>query len=432
MTRLVVALLVGLCGAPAFGVSPDPKDLAIPPQELSKARELVRKLGSEVYKDREEAYAELAKMGRLARPALLEAATTDLDPEVRFRCSRLLPRAGAADLQARLDTFLADSDGKYEHELPGLKPFRKAVGVDKAARDLFVEVVKSPYNVELLQTLEKSSTDAGRAISDRRSTLYSNLQQRFVPGRPVQPPKPVQLPDIACLLFAESLTPSKEIPRNAMFSYVTGVTFLQQPTSNTALNNAGVPHSEAYKRIVAAWLESRDDVQDLNQLPYVVGQQLRSLPQSLTVLRKIITTEGVYGYAKGQALMYLVQQKQKEEIPFLKGLLKDDTLVTTVWFGGNVPNQPPAQHQCLLRDVALAYLIQQTGQKMKDYGYSFPPGFNPDIAGNQLGYGNYAFATDEARSAAMVKFGFWQLKQSLKAPAKEVPKDPQPAPTPGK
>ena len=47
--------------------SPDPKDLAIPPQELSQARELVQQLGSEVYREREEAQAELAKMGRLAR-----------------------------------------------------------------------------------------------------------------------------------------------------------------------------------------------------------------------------------------------------------------------------------------------------------------------------------------------------------------------------
>jgi hypothetical protein len=252
------------------------------------------------------------------------------------------------------------------------------------------------------------------------------MQQRFVPGKPVQPPKQPQLPDIACLLLAESLTPSREIPRNAMFAYVTGVTFLQQPASNTALNNPGVAHAEAYKRIVSSWLDSRDDVQDLNQLPYVVGQQLRNLPQSQNLLRRIVSTEGVQGYAKGQALMYLVQQRQKEELPFLKGLLKDESLVTTVWFGGNVPNQPPAQHQCLLRDVALAYLIQQTDQKMQDYGYSFPPGFNPNLAGRQLGYGNYAFASDEARSAAMVKFGFWQLKQSLKERPKEAP-----APKPG-
>lgn len=416
MTRRVLAIVavVGL-GAAARGVSPDPKDLAIPPQELSKARELVRKLGSDSYKDREEAHAELLKMGRLARPVLLDAVANDPDPEVRFRCGLLLPRAGAADLQARLETFLADSEGRYEHDLPGLKPYRKVAGTDKAARDLFVEIVKSAANLELLQALEKSPTEAGRAIADRRTQLFLDMQQRFVPGKPVQPPRQPQLPDIACLLLAEAFTPSREIPRNPMFSYVTGVTFLQQPASHAALNNPGAPHAEAYKRIVLAWVDTRDDPQDLNQLPYVVGQLLRNLPQSLAILRKIATGDGVQGYARAQALMYLVQQRQKEEIPFLKKLLTDDNVVTTVWFGNNNPNQPPAQHQCLLRDVALAYLLILTDQKLRDYGFAFPPGFNPEAMGRNLGYGNYAFTSDEARTRALVKFGFWQLRQALKS-----------------
>src|SRR5262249_48126271 len=139
------------------------------------------------------------------------------------------------------------------------------------------------------------------------------------------------------------------------------------------------------------------------------------------------------GYAKGQALMFYVQQKPKDEQPFLKSLLKDETMVTTVWF--QVPGQPQGQqHQCLLRDVALAMLVHGSGQKMQDYGFVFPPGNVPPNGGT-IGYGNYAFTTDEARAAAMVKFGFWQLKQSLKdpnakepEPKKDMPPQPQPVP----
>jgi hypothetical protein len=435
MTRHVAIVLGAFFAAPVFGASPDPKDLVIPPQELSKARELVRKLGSEVYREREDAHAELVKMGRLARPALVEGATNDTDPEVRFRCARLLPKAGSDDLKARLDTFLADTDNKYEHNLPGLKQFRKSVGGDEKARALFVEIVKSPYNVELLQALEGDVTEAGRAISDRRMMMFSHLQQRNIGGKITQPTA-IPLSDIACLLFAESIIPSKDIPRTGVWNYVTGVTFLQQPSSNNALNSATTTHADVYKKIVATWLETRDDVQDLNQLAYVAGQQLRGMPQSVPLLRKIITTEGVYGYAKGQALMYLVQARPKEEMAFLKSLLKDETLVTTVWFGGNNINGQPQQHQCLMRDVVLAMLITQTGQSMKDYGYIFPPGVVPN--GQNIGYGNYAFPTDEARAAGMVKFGFWQMKQAYKDPAKKEPakdmKDtpPPPVPAPGK
>lgn len=407
MSRFVAVVLVAVCASFAGADSPDPKDLAIPPQELSKARELIKRLGSEVYREREEAHAELAKMGRLARPALIEAAANDADPEVRYRCSRLLPKAGADDLKARLDTFLVDTDSKYEHDLPGLKQFRKHVGTDEKARALFVEAVKSPYNVELLQAIDKNTTEAGRAIADRRTQLWSQIQQRFINGRQPVAPKQLDLPDIALLLFAESITPSKEIPRTGIWSYVTGVNFLQQNSSMQVLNGNNNPaHGETFKKIVAQWMESRDDPNDLNQLSYIAGQTLRNLPQSIPLLRKIINHENTYGYAKGQALMHLTQQKGKEELPFLHKLLGNDTQVQIVWFGQN--GNQAIQHQCLLKDVAFAYIVTLHGHAMSDFGFKYPPG--AVVQPNQIGYGNFAFESDEARRKAMVKWGFMRFK----------------------
>jgi hypothetical protein len=295
-----------------------------------------------------------------------------------------------------------------------------------------VDIVKSPYNLELLQALEKNPAEAGKAISDRRTVLFSAINQRFVPGRPVQPPQQLPIQDIACLLFAESITPSKDIPRTGQWSYVTGVNFLQQPSSMNALNGVnGAAHVDPYKKIVGQWMESRDDVNDLNQLSYIAGQTLRNFPQSMPLLRKIVNTDGVYGYAKGQALMHLTQIRGKDEIPYLKTLLTNDTQVQIVWFGQN-PNQQPVQHQCLLRDVALAYLVTLTDQKMTDYGFKFPPGVIPNQ--QQIGYGNFAFETDEARNAAMVKYGFTRLKYGANGPPKkdDAPKtDTPPPPVPG-
>jgi hypothetical protein len=407
MTRLVAAILLAVSTSFATGASPDPKDLAIPPQELSKARELVKRLGSETYREREEAHAELTRMGRLARPVLIEAAANDPDPEVRYRCSRLLPRAGADDLKARLDTFLADTESKYEHDLPGLKQFRKHVGTDEKARALFVEAVKSPYNVELLQALDKNTTEAGRAISDRRTNLWSQIQSRFVQGRQPVQPRQIDLPDIAILLFAESITPAKEIPRTGIWSYVTGVNFLQQNSSMQVLNgNNNAPHAEPFKKIVAQRMETRDDPNDLNQLSYIAGQTLRNLPQSIPLLRKIVNHESTYGYAKGQALMHLTQQKGKAELPFLQKLLTNDTQVQIVWFGQN--GNQAIQHQCLLKDVAFAYILTLHGHNMTDFGFKYPPGQVPQP--NQIGYGNFAFESDDARRNAMVKWGFLRFK----------------------
>src|SRR5437660_6360350 len=119
-----------MAGGSGRAASPDPKQLVVPPAELVKARELVRLLGSEDYAEREDAQKALAKMGRLARPVLAEAAYTDPSAEIRSRAARLLPRAEAEELKARLDTFLADDDLQYDHELPGWAEFRVAAGAE--------------------------------------------------------------------------------------------------------------------------------------------------------------------------------------------------------------------------------------------------------------------------------------------------------------
>jgi hypothetical protein len=422
MKRVMALLVFGLWAMPAFGASPDPKDLAIPPQEISRARELIRRLGSEVYREREEAQADLAKMGRLARPALLEAATADPDPEVRFRCSRLLPKAGAEDLKARLETFLADTECKYEHNLPGLKQFRKIVGTDKESRDLFVEIVKSPFNLELLQMIEKSPVEGGRAIADRRMIMWSFVQPRNF-GR-FQPQQPIPLADIASLILAETVVPSKDIPRNNMWSHISGVMFINQESSLKAIDKSGTPHAEAYKRIIGQWLDSREDPMDLTNIAYYLGQNLRGFKQTLPLLRRIVTTEGVVGYAKAQAMTQLIQQQQgKEEIDLHKSLLTNDTMATTVWFG-NVPqpNNIPMQLQCLIRDVALANLIANSGQQMTDYGYKFVNGGTQN--GKTVNFGFYAFPNEETRNAAMMKFAFWRIRHADKEPAATPPPAP--------
>jgi len=437
MSRIRAILLVcGVLGtAPAFGASPDPKDLTVSPEELSKARELVRKLGSDFYREREEAQAELGKMGRLARQAVAEGAATDADPEIRLRCSRLLPKASADDLKARIDTFLADTEGKFEHDLPGLKMFRKQVGATVKARELYVEILKSPYNMDMFAGMDKGETEGGRAVSDRRSAMWNDMQHRpFVPGGKPFVPKQPTLPDIAALLFAESVIPSDSIPKIAVWNFVNGTQFLQQQASMNALSNASAPHADTYKEIVRKWLVTRTDPNELTNLSYQLGNTtLKQFPESLVLLRKIILTEGVQGYAKGQALNSLMQQRGKEETAFLKTLMNNDTMIQQVWFGK--PNGQAEMHSCLMKDVALAFLISQAGGNIKDYFFETPQGVivNP----GQLGFGQYAFTSDEKRGSGFMKYGWKQLKDGIDGPApkeapKETPKDgPKDDPKPG-
>ena len=448
MSRLRVMLLV--CGVfasvPALGASPDPKTLDIPPQEVSKARELVRRMGSENYRDREDAQGELAKMGRFAKQALVEGVTTEADPEIRARATRLLPKAESDDLKARIDTFLEDKDGKFDHDLPGLKTYRKGLGTSPKARELFVEILKSPYNLDMFAAMDRGNAEGGRAVSDRRNTLFSDMIQRqFVGGSRPTPPKQPSLADLAAVLFAESVIPYEFIPRTTIqWNQVSGVTLLQQSSASmTALNGTG-PHAEVYKTIVGRWLGSRDDPQDLAQLVYLLSNgNLKQFPESMPLLRRIVLIDTVPGYAKGQALIYLIQQRPKEEGAFLKAIMKNevrvgdypgafkkgenpdkltavgsDAMVTQVWFQRNLNGGVADTHTVTLRDVAFAFLITQAGQNMKDYGFETQPhqNFTPTPAG----FGQYAFTSEEKRSAAFVKFGWYQLKENLKRPAKDL------------
>lgn len=448
MSRLRAVLFLGaaLVAVPALGASPDPKDLAVPPEQLSKARELVRRLGSESYRDREEAHTELQKMGRSAKQALTEAAATDTDPEVRSRAQRLLPKSEADDLQARMETFLADKDGKFEHNLPGLKSFRSALGATPKARELYVEILKSPYNLDMLAAMDRGHAEGGRAVSDRRNTLYSDMIQRnFAGGVRPTPPKQPTLADIAAVLFAESEIPYEHIPRTTIqWQQVSGVVLFNQGASMNALNGSG-PHAEVYRTLVSRWLATRNDPMDLAQLVYQLGNgNLRQFPETNALLRRIVLLDTVQGYAKGQALNFLIQQKGKDEAAFLKALMRNevrvgdypdvfkkgenpdkvvpvgaDAMVTQVWFQRNPNGGVAEMHTVTMRDVAFAFVVTQAGLSMKEFGFETQPhqNFNPTPAG----FGQYAFTSEEKRQAGYVKFGWWQMKQSIKKDGLLIP-----------
>lgn len=483
-----------LAAAPvARGASPDPKDLAVPEQDLSKARALIRQLGSDVYREREEAQAELAKMGRLARRPLAEAVAADADPEIRQRCGRLLSKATSEDLKARVETFLADAAGKYEHDLPGLKTFRTHVGTTDKARALYAEILKSPYNIDMFVALDRGPAEGGKAISDRRTAMWNDLQNnnnrfggQINGGKPFTPRYPT-LAETAALLFAETVVPSDQIPKSGVWTWVNGAQFIQQNASMQALNGTSTPHAEAYRGIVARWLITRTDPQELMNLSYQLGQGgLQTFKESRILLRRIVLTEGVQGYAKGQAMNALLMgPKLKEERGFLVDLLHGkvkisdypgvlpaapgvaatdaakslvrtllpgpaaaldqygltpaalaprtinvatDVMIQQVWF--NRPNNQNEIHTCQMRDVVLAYLITLDGGKVQDYGFEVQQG--AVINQNQLGYGQYAFTSEAARHAGFMKYAWKQFKDGIDGPApKEAPKnETKPQPTP--
>ena len=215
MRTLALPLLL-VFAIPAVGSSPDPKRLAVPPEDMLKAQDLVRQLGSDDFPTRESAHDRLAKMGRLAKPALSSALASNPDPEVRSRCRELMPKAAAADLKARLATFLADTDGKFEHDLPGWNEFKTVAGTNGSVRTLFNEMMTDPTNRALLLAVGGPPADLGVLVAARKTELYNRRYPQS--GAATLARRDLPTADVATLLFAESFVESQKLPRTVATS----------------------------------------------------------------------------------------------------------------------------------------------------------------------------------------------------------------------
>ncbi|MGL4423720.1 MAG: hypothetical protein ACRCZF_23890, partial [Gemmataceae bacterium] len=231
-------------------VSANPQSLRIGAAEQTRAEQLVRQLASDAFRDREAATRELAQMGRLALPALRTAAETSADTEVRTKAEWLLPRCIAADHQAKLATFLADTQGQYQHDLVGWNQFRTAAGDGKATRELFVEMLNHKPNSKLLAALA-SPEELAQLIIVRRTEIHTRMYG-FGPGRERTPPT---VTDIRGLILAETITTS--VP-DRRYNYAIYNAFqIGGPVREMATGTS--EKSDAFRKLIVAWLDTRKD-----------------------------------------------------------------------------------------------------------------------------------------------------------------------------
>lgn len=388
------ALLLLLVAAPASrGSSPDPKSLAIPPAEQSRAKSLVEQLGSELFSEREEALDELDKMGRLAFPALLEGLNTNPSPEVRSRCQTLVSKAAHADLQARLATFLADSESKFEHDLPGWNHFKKLAGTTAMSRTTFVELLKDSSNRNLVLGVAGSPHELGRLIATRKQELYQSRVNR-VPNATAR--KEVGIPDVIALMFAESHVESKHVPRSI------NTTVIYNAASLTSAVSAGTDQGAVYKSIVARWIETRDDAismyQAMNQ-----ANTLGLKKEGTAVAIKLLQLKGGTTTYRMYAAFALARNGAKEHVPALEAVFTDESALN---MGGRVVNGKLEQQKVEVRDMALVCALMLTGQSTEEYGFTE---MYKNQTGMQFTYSNWRLAEDN-RKAAFEKWKAWRAK----------------------
>ena len=415
--RLAAAGLVLLAAAtPVTAASPDPASLRVPPEEVARARALVRRLGSEVFRERDDATRELAAMGRRALGALDEARG-DPDPEVSARVGHLRPRATLDEMAARVASFLADGGGRFEHDIPAWPRFRAALGDDLAARALFTELVGDPANFEVLTQLggapaaltpgltalaggpatlrvEAGPPQALRlALAARRQQLQPLLARDGV-GRPPTPA------EFALMLLAESCDPTPEPPFNgATFNtrqhfYAPGV---REAVAGTQR------HSAALRTLTWLWIDARPAA---TAVTLGLGLHLRLDPARLAAYAaRSLRLPTVNVYDRVTAIVAVGQAGNPEHLGALTAVFADDrAFFKQANIGG---------FDIRVCDFALATALQFTDQRPEDYGMTaHAPAPQPARPAGSMAFYFKSDAGGAAQEKSRVAFGKWRAYEA--------------------
>jgi hypothetical protein len=364
-------------------------DPALPaaPAAENNAFDLVRRLGSESYRERELASEQLLKLGLAARPAL-EQGLTDADLEIRHRCEDILPAVMEVDFKNRIAAFLADKDGKGDYNVPQWRYFRKVAGSDPAARQLFCEMLQG----DTLSLLRDCSDHAGRE-GEVLERYLRHLQQKMYQPFAGRPPGQFGRAELAAVLFIGGLDPAST--GRQLGPYIICNMLYQQAARNAVLDGPAAP---VLKTLLLRWMRNQTNEQVVMQLGQII--QNLNLKEGQTFLAEVIKEKRVRGFILAHVVISLARVGGKEQVPVLESLLSDETTLGRIQL-----NTLAGDTQ--IKDVALGMLVHLTGQSHKDYGFSFLAE-QPALlwAPNYLG-----FSTQQQREAAHKKWKDWVVAQ---------------------
>ncbi len=398
--------------------NPDPKSLEYGDAELSKARTLARQLGSKEYKERELASRELGKIGRAAVVAIREIRATETNPEVRLRTDILLPRAESDDMRARVMCFLADKDGKFDHKLPGWAKFKDTAGSDKAARELFAEVLKKAEYHAMLLACEMSANDLSQVLT----TYYQAVQQKQNLGQNVQ----FTAAELAVLAFLECQYSDKALRVQGMWGQASVGQYLYIQDIQNAMRNGSGKFGDPLRRIVGKWMDTRETAFGIQQVMNLAQNwQMKDFLKYSA--RMFAVDDPNYQWAKAQAATQIAQkhnekdgkEEVKQYLPLMVKGLDDGALLTQMFVGnGRKPNEMIAVNT---QDYILGLLCQMTDQKPADYGMDA----QANGPNNFQNYAQFYFKDSDKqkagdkRDAGIKKFKAWAEKNIKAEPPKK-------------
>ena len=427
----VVALLV--LGSAAVGLAAEQPRVAAAaktspasagkqlPAETTAA--LVRQLGDESYENRRDAAARLAKSGLNAREALL-AGLQDPDLEVRRGCRRLLAEVLEADFRRRLEALVADTEGRQPHDLPCWSRFCEVYGKDTAARKLFVEMQRC--EPALLESAEIGDELAVKAFQLR----FQQMMQRFFGGIPAGQREP-QMATIAALLFV-AVDSKLRLPPDLLGSPMWSNLFYRPPFQK-ALSEG--EFKDISRKLLGRWIrQPTGPTMAMQKLQFAVQYQIKeALDPALELLKDPknpnanLLACGIEGTArlggKPYAALLLPMLGENRE------LFRQQIAI----------NNKPEVRVVEVRDVALAWLLELTGQDHAQYNMPEAKQWFDNLhrfPQQSFNFFNMGFKDPKQRDAALKKWEAWVKANPLpsppqKPPAKPAPPIPTPAPQAG-
>ncbi len=382
------------------------------PQDIEKlAKELVLKLGSSKFREREAAEQELAKLGIGAFKAIKEGLESP-DPEIVARCTSLLPTIRMLDLKRRLEELAGDKEGRIVNTLPLGDTYEKICGKDENARKFYVELCKN--NLQLLDDFANNPKMTGEAFNElTKGVLTSEME------------------GVALLLIAadEKIGPSideanRKQPKGGDRNYGRLISILWTPKYEALLMDAN--NGRYFQKLLFAWARRVPEPLTTTSFLFYIKDKLEkkvlnlnSGSDTLEFLMDLAVSSslGRIEYHRGEAMSLLVGAgiSNDEKIAFFEEkLLKDETVfVSGATF--DVKGAPKIKVETRVCDYALAICVKLSGQSFQDYGF--------DVLGpygaQHMSWLYSGFTEEETRKAAFKKYAEWRKTNPIK---KDQPK----------
>jgi hypothetical protein len=176
---------------------------------------------------------------------------------------------------------------------------------------------------------------------------------------------------------------------------------LHQPQPREGLQNNGIA-----RKLLVTYLESRTDPNLVHQNLYLAMNF--NLKESVGWALKMAKAKETQAYVRATAITVVGKLGGKEQIPDLEAMLTDTTQIGASTFN-------TVQIKTEMRDVALAMLVQLSGQNLADYNFPYITALNPGLRGNTQNF-VYApsllgFSDAAGREAALKKWNDWVASQ---------------------